>query len=588
MLITESKKDTISNKLKSKFPQISSFIQMQLDKDPTGYKYLDYLSNILEKMIPQIQDLNKVTIGDLAQISALTDVVPSFHELSDRIKKEDIEETNKVFGIDIDKILRDPKDIKQYTNPRFLKNVLELVKIRKTDKDVRSGFKKTAVKLYEDDDVLVMSPKSIEASCYYGANTRWCTASKEKPETFKDYSEKGNLYYFIKKKENLKFALYKEKYSNNYKVYDSDDQEISIYLLTKKFPNQVELIENLIGDLSFLETIRYYAKGKINDKSELYDSEKMLDYVESEDPKSSTELTFEFEDDKDFFETMGFLSDDDIWVESMVNSRYHTYDNYIVTYDNIENEALEGYLFGYFNEENEKLFKKIAMIISPGTELEMVAGDNNLTKITKKLLNYREFQWMIGEIADIFEEKAIKQAQSLIAYEIDDFVKKIGFTFDRNYDRVTTTISNLISHSIVLRIEKSDFKSLFNQICEFNQKGTRIGHWSDTLHDWVIDDNQISKLNEVVNEKLNKILDEILENPREEFEDTWRDVIKKYKTGIIYNLPKNPKSKFRIHEYDIENNKIDIDYWDSKNVEKKELKLSKEQFNLLLHQPELF
>ena len=49
---------------------------------------------------------------------------------------------------------------------------------------------------YEDDNLVVIHPKTQEASCYYGNDTRWCT-SAEGGEAFDEYNSSGNLYYYM-------------------------------------------------------------------------------------------------------------------------------------------------------------------------------------------------------------------------------------------------------------------------------------------------------------------------------------------------------------------------------------------------------
>jgi hypothetical protein len=49
---------------------------------------------------------------------------------------------------------------------------------------------------FEDNDYLIVIPRTLEASQFYGKDTQWCTT---KPDMFKHYSEKGNLYIIIDK-----------------------------------------------------------------------------------------------------------------------------------------------------------------------------------------------------------------------------------------------------------------------------------------------------------------------------------------------------------------------------------------------------
>lgn len=53
--------------------------------------------------------------------------------------------------------------------------------------------------VYEDDEILFIEPKTHKGSLKYGANTRWCTASKGNPNTFTSYAKRGCLVYLIDK-----------------------------------------------------------------------------------------------------------------------------------------------------------------------------------------------------------------------------------------------------------------------------------------------------------------------------------------------------------------------------------------------------
>ena len=72
------------------------------------------------------------------------------------------------------------------------------------------------IKVYEDDNILVVVPLTHMASCKYGAKTPWCVAVPSNDEHFNEYTENGILFYFIIKSpyeygdiKEYKFAYYK-------------------------------------------------------------------------------------------------------------------------------------------------------------------------------------------------------------------------------------------------------------------------------------------------------------------------------------------------------------------------------------------
>lgn len=67
-----------------------------------------------------------------------------------------------------------------------------------------------ANKLYEDKEWLVVVPLTHKAACKYGANTKWCTASRNDDSDFAYYTGKGKLYIVINKKDKWKRQLHME------------------------------------------------------------------------------------------------------------------------------------------------------------------------------------------------------------------------------------------------------------------------------------------------------------------------------------------------------------------------------------------
>lgn len=63
--------------------------------------------------------------------------------------------------------------------------------------------------IYEDEDVVVVSPLTHKSSCYYGAGTKWCTTTMNDDKYFKKYTDDGRLFYVISKTKSNKDNTYK-------------------------------------------------------------------------------------------------------------------------------------------------------------------------------------------------------------------------------------------------------------------------------------------------------------------------------------------------------------------------------------------
>ena len=122
-------------------------------------------------------------------------------------------------------------------------------------------------KLYEDDKFLLVIPYTHEASCKYGAGTKWCTTGRDDKgsEWFEKHDKVGALGYLIIKDKELsdkvdssKFGLYINRPDSNYLggryaaplgiiIYDDANNPIHSKVLANKFDR-----ENLYGKLSMI------------------------------------------------------------------------------------------------------------------------------------------------------------------------------------------------------------------------------------------------------------------------------------------------------------------------------------------------
>ena len=84
------------------------------------------------------------------------------------------------------------KDLNQYQNLEQLFDTLqELGQTARRTVEISDEVEK----VYEDNRFVVVVPKTHKSSCYYGAGTKWCTASKDTDSHFSSYKSGGELYY---------------------------------------------------------------------------------------------------------------------------------------------------------------------------------------------------------------------------------------------------------------------------------------------------------------------------------------------------------------------------------------------------------
>ena len=232
---------------------LNHFVQ----NDPSGNnKYLLWMvKRYLDEQFTSPTDISSLASRFHNNSSRITP------ELIDSLKSED-----SFFNDNLDrKILRSPKNIDSYDDLIVLERFMDEVESIMTRKDKEKMLKSEVDKVYEDDNWVIIRPKSHGASCYYGAGTKWCTTAKDK-SFFEKYNSEGVLYYVIKKQsgKDYKIALFKRlpkvgtDYNTNRRVlgrtpddewYDMEDNLLdsrTSSIVTSMLPDKaIQVIEDL-------------------------------------------------------------------------------------------------------------------------------------------------------------------------------------------------------------------------------------------------------------------------------------------------------------------------------------------------------
>lgn len=598
IILIEGKKEEVSKKLKQRFEYDHSFIDNVLEKDPTGYKYVEYIAKQIERIIPQLTS----SVGGLnvMQTEGLLDyfgnIIPWFHLNSDKITYDDIWKADTLFRdrtgdviTNIDRIADTPKDINVYENPDFFKDLIKVVDARKSEREKEREAKSQVEKIFEDDDVLVVRPKTHVASCYYGANTKWCTTTKDSPSYFDRYVKRGRLFYFINKKSGLKMALLSNLKEKVLEVYDSRDKEVTLVDLIENFPNQEEIINELTGSTQIVKNLRKFAKGKLSPQ-DLESSDPLISAIKLNEPLGLSEIIMDFGNDEKFLKLLD-LSEDDIWFLNMINSNYSNYE-FIDSYT-AEQDFKDGYTIYYdLDEENLEKLKKIAKYILPNKEFDL-EDDAYKTELSNTLIDLfeREMDWIIGDYASEKNNEMTTTARDSILKEITEEIERLGFRFKRDFDLVTTTPANLVSWVARFNINNSDLFTLVKNIISGNVR--QIGGWYENSYEFRDDKNFDSEsFNRTVSRYFDDIIEKIEDENGEEklrqYLDLYKKITSKFRIGRLYELPKDPEIGFRINGFDKENLKIILRLEKTNPRRMKDISLSEENFYKLLHQRELF
>ena len=203
------------DELRTKFPQVTNgtFIKM-VQFDFTGtHKYLEYM---LKNWVYE-----RTQRGMNYTLNRLMEEVKKFDELLPHHTNKDI------YSLDFE----------------HYRKLIQMNEKAQTVKDDKTFVKAEHVDvLYEDDNVIMVSPKTHRGSLKYGAGTTWCTSSKSNPDTFKRYVKNGCLVYLVDKTESTKRNYQKIAFYNN--SGKSLSGEIEIYTQNDNQTSETSLVNN--------------------------------------------------------------------------------------------------------------------------------------------------------------------------------------------------------------------------------------------------------------------------------------------------------------------------------------------------------
>jgi hypothetical protein len=193
-------------------------------------KYLDAL--LMESKIDDRLAASKLSSEDKAKVKEMNAQLTNKSKYVDFLIKnkdeDDIVEIINTFEKNVNKL--EKKDILQYS----LEDLREIVKSGgvKSKTDVKKETLKDAEKIYEDENLLVICPKTYEASCLYGKGTKWCIASDSTSTHWHSYiSSRMKFYFAFNKKLTKEDPLYKVAvavYPDGKKdYYDAEDRKLS-------------------------------------------------------------------------------------------------------------------------------------------------------------------------------------------------------------------------------------------------------------------------------------------------------------------------------------------------------------------------
>lgn len=145
-----------------------------------------------------------------------------------------------------------PKDIYQVRDLNHLQEITEPYEKVKTGSENSAEMHNQAHIIYDSPEHKILIPKTEEASKYFGANTKWCTAAKNSRNYFKTYNGHGNLFYFLHKPTNKKFAVFfphdtfKEGSYAAPEGFDEKDKAVPPWKIIKHFDDAADYVTHFV------------------------------------------------------------------------------------------------------------------------------------------------------------------------------------------------------------------------------------------------------------------------------------------------------------------------------------------------------
>jgi hypothetical protein len=180
--------------------------------------------------------------------------------------------------------LIEQNDLSTYNNFEQITTQLTLAELKENAKDMEGSI----IKLHDDSEWLIVKPLTFAASKKYGAFTKWCTTSKNNPEYFTRYINRGSLIYIINKKTGLKVACFKSLDESEPEFSFWNSVDLRIDSLESGLPNNIldlivrDIRENPVTNESYLTL-----EQKIKEKSLL--REFIRDEIRYDEPREVRE-----------------------------------------------------------------------------------------------------------------------------------------------------------------------------------------------------------------------------------------------------------------------------------------------------------
>ena len=221
--------------VKNKYPQpMWGEVDKLIDIDPSNNnKYLEWMAkNFLQRTIDWFKKNASATASGGYYGEYTLDQVPNTSidprwETDRNLQRRmgGVSEDMDVLRDSLEHFHKNPskyqiKDINAFTSSQDFYDAVEIAKQQLSRKEQ----KETGIdKVYEDENFVLMMPKTHKASCRYGANTRWCVTMRNYSGYFENYFGQGPIFFLIDKRRTPR------SYSPTYMQHAPDYWKVALH-----------------------------------------------------------------------------------------------------------------------------------------------------------------------------------------------------------------------------------------------------------------------------------------------------------------------------------------------------------------------
>jgi hypothetical protein len=564
IFLQEGKKEDAIKKVKEMFssPEDGEMID----------KIFDATSSLGTKFIPFIESETKRYLIDQNMgvdefINMMISRLKLFAKYNDRITLDVISSVKELWdGVEtrgfpkFDSVMKAPKDINSY-NINTLGYLTQALSMISSKKEQEREAKKQAERIFESGDVLVIRALTHNASCYFGAGTRWCTAGQQ-PDYFNKYTKDGKLYYFIdKSNRRQKVALYVK--DRDPSVFDAADKEHPIDFLYYVYPEVEDFVtEKILGGGKVKSGFEDIKNGTISRWNADTVDPLITSYDRDNDDNVTLNLDFNLRN-LDFWDVFDWNEGDgDKMYLDMALSSYGSAD-YFDEYS-AEEDWKEGYMFSNFDDEQMDKLQTYMKIINPklyecSLELKNRYSDKCGPQVAEFLSAAfdREVGNIISEYTYDMNQDTEQGIREYLEKDYSDIFAEYGLPMTGTFYKKQVSLNDLIKayrkynpnfnlpiHGLlrkIVQIEDIDPPSIADSIYEFKNSN----------HEYTSTYNAIEKLLDTMEETINEN-----ENLSGDYVDHY-DFIKKL--GGFDNwfvMPGDDRYNIKITDLDMEDDRV--------------------------------